>query len=67
MTQLILNIENTSIVPHLKKVLKALDGVSISKPMRKRKTGLEEAYDDVHAGRINHYKNAEALYKALGI
>ncbi len=34
---------------------------------RKDKTGLEEAYEDVKAGRINHYDSADDLFKALGI
>lgn len=35
MTQLVLNIENPSILPSLKKVLNALDGVSIAKQTKR--------------------------------
>lgn len=35
MTQLTINIEDKSILPHLKKILNAIDGVSIAKPERK--------------------------------
>ena len=48
MTQLTINIEDKSILPHLKKILNAIDGVSIAKPERKkRKCGLDEALDDI--------------------
>ncbi|MDE5593958.1 MAG: response regulator [Muribaculaceae bacterium] len=67
MTQITINIEDKSILPHLKKILNAIDGVSIAKPAKKRKTGLDEAYEDVRAGRITHYENAEALFKKYGI
>lgn len=68
MTQLTINIEDKSIVPHLKKILNAIEGVSIAKPeIKKKKSGLAKAYDDVKAGRINHYDSAEDLFKALGI
>ena len=63
MTQITINIEDKS----LKKILNAIDGVSIAKPAKKRKTGLDEAYEDVRAGRITHYENAEALFKKYGI
>lgn len=43
MTQLTINIEDESILPHLKKILNAIEGVSIVKPSRKKKCGLDEA------------------------
>lgn len=68
MTQLTINIEDKSILPHLKKILNAIDGVSIAKPERKkRKCGLDEALDDIKAGRITRYESVEAMYEALGI
>lgn len=68
MTQLTINIEDKSILPHLKKILNALDGVSIAKSEKKRKkSGIEESYEDVRAGRVTHYDNAEDFFKAFGI
>lgn len=67
MTQLTINIEDKSILPHLKKILNALDGVSIERPKRKRKSGIELAYEDVRAGRITHYDTADDMFKAFGI
>ncbi|MDE5554456.1 MAG: response regulator [Muribaculaceae bacterium] len=65
MTQLTINIEDKSILPHLKKILNAIEGVSIAKPARKRKTGLDEAYEDVRAGRIHTAENADDLFKQI--
>ncbi len=68
MTQLTINIENKSIIPHLKKILNAIEGVSIAKTeKKKRKCGLDEAFDDIRAGRITHYENPEEMFKAFGI
>ena len=66
MTQLTINVENNSILPHLKKILNALDGVSIAKPeKRKHKSGIEEAFDDIQAGRIYHAKNTDDLFHQI--
>ena len=66
MTQLTINIENTAILPHLKKILSAIEGISIAKPIKKQ-SGLDRAYDDVRNNRINSYNSAQNFYKAMGI
>lgn len=65
MTQLTINIEDKSILPHLKKILNSINGVSIAKPIRKNKPGIEIAFDDIKAGRVNHYNSASDMYKAM--
>ena len=68
MTQLTINIEDKSILPHLKKILNAIEGVSIAKPSKKSKCGLEEAIDDVKAGRVSYADNADDMFRqVLGI
>lgn len=69
MTQLTINIEDKSILPHLRKILNAIDGVSIAKPEKKRrKSGIEESYEDVRAGRVTHCKDVDDMFqKILGI
>lgn len=67
MTQITINIENKAIIPHLKKILNALDGVSVASPQRKKKSGLAEAVADVKAGRINRYESADDFFKTMGI
>ena len=60
MVQLVINVENENLLPHLKKVLKAIDGISIAKSeKKKRKSGIEKAYEDIRAGRISHYESVD--------
>ena len=69
MTQITINIEDPSIVPHLKKILSAINGVSIARPtLKTNKSGLDVAYEDIRAGRVHHAENADQLFKdVLGI
>lgn len=67
MTQLTINAEDKSILPHMKKILNAIEGVSIAKPSRKKKCGLDEALDDVKAGRVHRYDSVDDMFKSLGI
>lgn len=68
MTQIIINVEDKSFLPILRKILNAFPGVSIAKPEKKqKKSGIEESYEDVRAGRVTHYNNAEEMFKAFGI
>lgn len=67
MTQLTITVDNPNILPHLKSVLKAIEGVNIVPTRRKRKPGIEQAYDDVRAGRITRYASKEDFYKAFGL
>ena len=67
MTQLTINIENKSILPHLKKILNSIDGVSIVTPPKKKKSGIEEAYEDIKAGRVTHYDSVDEMFAAFGI
>lgn len=68
MTQLTINIEDKSILPHLKKILGAIEGVSIAEPEKKRKCGLEVAYEDVKAGRTRQAENVDEMFQdILGI
>ncbi|MDE7413212.1 MAG: hypothetical protein K2N05_05400 [Muribaculaceae bacterium] len=47
MTQLIINIEDKSILPHLKGILKALNGVSIVTPPKKT-FAEKQLYKELH-------------------
>lgn len=67
MTQLTLNIEDNATVKIIKKILKAFDGVTIINQAKPHKSGIEEAYDDVRAGRITRYNSAQDFYDAFGI
>lgn len=65
MTQITLNIEDKSILPHLKKILNHLQGVSIVKSKRNKTNGLDEAIEDVNEGRVYHAKNADDMFNQI--
>ena len=54
MTQMILTIADPKDASLIKKLLAKFDSVTISTPSRKRKTGTDEAIEDVEAGRVYH-------------
>ena len=65
MTQLLLTINDPNEASLIKKLLAKFDSVTISKPTRKRKTGLDEAIEDVKAGRVYHAESVEDLFNQL--
>ncbi len=70
MQQITLNIDNDSILPSLRKVLKAIPGVSIVRTTRKLetsvgKTSFEKAMDDIRDGRIYEYDSLDSLIKEM--
>ena len=67
MTQITINVEDKSILPHLKKILNAIEGVSIAKHSKQKKCGIDEALDGIKAGRVTHYDNVDDMFKAYGI
>lgn len=65
MATLTIRVENKSVLAKLKKVLESMKGVVIV-PNHK-KTGIEEAMDDIRHGRVTEYKNADDMFDKLGI
>ena len=65
MEQIIINVEDKSILNSLLKILNSLNGVSIVKQKKKRKTGLDEAIEDVKAGRVYTAENSEEMFKHI--
>ncbi len=66
MTQLTINVEDISILPHLKKILNAIDGVSIAKAAKTpKKSGIEEAYEDVKGGRVTSCKDVDEMFQQI--
>lgn len=57
--------EDRSVLAEFKKVLESMKGVVIV-PNHK-KTGIEEAIDDIRHGRVTEYKNADDMFDKLGI
>jgi hypothetical protein len=67
MTQLTLTISNPKDAILIKKLLAKFDSVTISKTARKRKTGLDEALEDVTAGRVTTYNSVDEMFEKLDI
>lgn len=67
MTQITLTIADPKEAALIKKLLAKFDSVTISKPVRRRKTGLDEALEDVKAGRVTHYSSVEDFFKEMGV
>lgn len=65
MEQIIINVEDKSILRSLRKILNSLNGVSIEKPIKKRKSGLDEAIEDVKAGRVYTAENSKEMFKHI--
>ena len=65
MATLTIRVEDRSVLAELKKVLESMKGVVIV-PNHK-KTGIEEAMDDIRYGRVTEYKNADDMFDKLGI
>lgn len=57
--------EDRSVLAKLKRLLESRKGVVIV-PNHK-KTGIEEAIDDIRHGRVTEYKNADDMFDKLGI
>ena len=70
MIQITLQFENVSIKNRLLKVIELMNGVSVVKPQSKskvRKSGLEEALDDVEAGRVSEYTSVYEFFKEMSL
>lgn len=67
MTQLTLTITDPKDASLIRKLLSKFDSVTISKPQRQRKTGLDEAIEDVKSGRVTHYDSVEDFFKEMGV
>lgn len=63
MQQITINVENPSIMPSLRRVLNAIEGISIV-PAR-RKTGIEEAEDDIRKGRVYKAVSVDDMFKQI--
>ena len=62
MTQLTLNVTDERLLPMLRKLFRSMEGVEIA-PRRRRKSGIELAYEDVQEGRIYYAKDGSDLIR----
>lgn len=49
----------------MRRLLPKFRGLTISRPEHKHKTGLDEALEDVRAGRVYHVDSVENLFDQL--
>ena len=61
MTELTLKVTDESLVPMLRKLFRSMEGVEIEP--RRRKSGIELAYEDVEAGRVYYAKDGSDLIR----
>lgn len=70
MVQITLQFENVYIKNRLLKVIELMKGVSVVKPNvkeKKKKSGLDEALEDVKSDRISEYASVDAFFNEMGI
>ena len=65
MTQLILNIEDASLLPGLRKILRSMNGVSIVKTRTTRKGTLSRAVEEVRSGQVTRVNSVAELMAKL--
>ena len=65
MNTITIEVEDSTVLAGLKKVLKAMRGVKIVS--KRKRSGLEEALDDVSKGNITEYSSSEEMFEKLGI
>ncbi len=66
--QILVEIEDMSLLQDIKKAIKMLKGVrSVKSARRKRMTAYEESMLDVKEGRVNEYASVDDFFKAMGV
>ena len=65
MTQIVLNIEDKSLLPGLRKILGSLNGVSIAKTRTTRKGTLSRAVKEVRSGQVTRVNSVAELMSKL--
>lgn len=66
MTELVVQIEDASLVADLKRAIKMLRGVTgVTIPKHKKKTGLQMSIDEVRSGKLYEAKDVDDLMNQL--
>lgn len=65
MQQVVINVENPSILPSLRRVLNAMEGVSIVPMPRRRRSGIEEAEEDIRKGRVYKAASVDDMFEQI--
>lgn len=67
MTQLTIIISNPQDASLIKKLLAKFDSVTFSKTSGQRRTGLDEALEDVANGNVTRYNSVEDFFQEMGV
>ncbi len=67
MDTLTIKVEDKKVMAGLKKVLNAMNGVVVLPVRKTKKSGLEEAMDDIRNGRVTKYDSSDEMFKDLGL
>ena len=65
MTQIVLNVEDSSLLPGLRKILGNLKGVSIAKTQKTSKGTLSRAVEEVRKGKVTRVSSVAELMEKL--
>jgi hypothetical protein len=66
MTQLIINVENKALLPSLRNILSAIEGVSIERTTtHKRKCRLDKALEEAAKGKTKSFNSVKELMEDL--
>ncbi len=68
--QLVIRVEDNSIMSSLRKILNLMQGVSIVDVTNEKEQPLsayEQSLDDVRNGRVNTYKSTDEFFAKMGI
>ena len=64
---LTIQVEDKTVMAGLKKVLSAMSGVVILPTRKTKKSGIDEAMDDIHNGRVTKYDSVEDMFEKLEV
>lgn len=65
MTQIVLNVEDKSLLPGLRKILSSLNGVTIAQTRTTRKGTLSRAVEEVRNGQVTKVNSVAELMAEL--
>lgn len=64
--QLIVTVNDPTLLKSIKKAISLIRGVeNVKSPTQRKKTGIEEALDDVNAGRVAHWNSVDEMFDEL--
>lgn len=63
--QLVVSVSDPSLLSKLKNAIKMLNGVSSISVLKPKKTGLEEAEEDLAKGRVTQWNSVDEMFDTI--